>query len=946
VRPITDPGSAFRLRGRQVEIQTLRDQLDAVQGGRGGIVLLSGLPGMGKTVLLDAAEQMARDRGISTLRGSGDVAAQVIPLGALLEALMLAPGAPVDPSALRNLSHSSDQLFWLLREIQESLERAALRGPMLISVDDVQWADTASLAALGTLPRQLASYRILWLFTFRPTELSMTGRAALARLETAHSVTIELGPLDTAAVASIAQDLLGGAPDHALRQVLSGVYGQPFLLTELLRGLREENLIRVSASTARLVGSRMPLRFIDSVNAQLARLTPGARDALLMASVLGRRFTADELASLTGSPTAAVLAILREALTTGLVIEDGDHIAFRHDLLREAIDATLPRTIRQSLRGHAIEVMLRHDASPSDVAELVMEVAEPGDSDAVTLLRRAAAETGQVSPAIASQLSGRALDLAPQGDPIRALLTAETLAYLVYAGKAAAAVKLMSLASASFANPAAEAEARLSLAILSLQYAASDVVEQCQRALDLPDLPAALRIQLLSFLSIGLDMFGDVSAAERSAMQAAEAARSSDDPANEVVTLPALATQALARGCWQQAIDLAGQAAARPGNVAGWVARLWRPGKWQTLIYIVLARLDEALALIDVGIGVDQRDGISANIRVWSMLRFRALFCSGQLEDARADAEATIEMADEIGDGSYGYINHVALYVLGRIALHTGDPVGLTQARRSAAQLSQARESPSGQRLGAWLNALLADADGDAVLAAQAAVQTLDPLAIGPLSATSPRMYADAATLTRILLAADRRADAESVVIRLEAFASAHQDFPFLVGAAVHARAVLDGDPDIALHAVALSEGDPRRLVRAAVIEDAGRLLPPSRAAEAVPLLETALAVYAAANADRDAARVRSLLRARGVRPSRSRPRSIPQWPELTDSEFAVVSLVAAGATNREVAERLYLSPYTVNSHLKHVFGKLGIRSRVELARLAAERGGLPADHR
>jgi DNA-binding CsgD family transcriptional regulator len=63
--------------------------------------------------------------------------------------------------------------------------------------------------------------------------------------------------------------------------------------------------------------------------------------------------------------------------------------------------------------------------------------------------------------------------------------------------------------------------------------------------------------------------------------------------------------------------------------------------------------------------------------------------------------------------------------------------------------------------------------------------------------------------------------------------------------------------------------------------------------------------------------------------------------PELTESEFAVVSLVAQGATNREVAERLYLSPYTVNSHLRHVFGKLGIRSRVELARLAAGRGGV-----
>jgi len=90
---------------------------------------------------------------------------------------------------------------------------------------------------------------------------------------------------------------------------------------------------------------------------------------------------------------------------------------------------------------------------------------------------------------------------------------------------------------------------------------------------------------------------------------------------------------------------------------------------------------------------------------------------------------------------------------------------------------------------------------------------------------------------------------------------------------------------------------------------------------------------------ERDAARVRSLLRTCGVRPPVSGPRSAPEWPERTESEFAVVSLVAQGATNREVAERLYLSPYTVNSHLRHVFTKLGIRSRVELAGRAAVRG-------
>ena len=78
----------------------------------------------------------------------------------------------------------------------------------------------------------------------------------------------------------------------------------------------------------------------------------------------------------------------------------------------------------------------------------------------------------------------------------------------------------------------------------------------------------------------------------------------------------------------------------------------------------------------------------------------------------------------------------------------------------------------------------------------------------------------------------------------------------------------------------------------------------------------------------------------RGVRPAAGGPRQAADWPELTESEFAVVSLVARGATNREVAERLFLSPYTVSSHLRHVFAKLGIRSRAELAHIATARGG------
>ncbi|HEY6492043.1 MAG TPA: AAA family ATPase [Trebonia sp.] len=937
--PSNVPPWAPRLRGRAAAVEALRDRLDAVRAGRGGVAVVKGLAGMGKTVLLGAAEELARAQGIRVFHGAGHVAAQVIPLSLLLEALMSADGAVVDSGVLRDLSRSPDQRFWLLRELQEALERAALEAPLLISLDDLQWADAATLTAIGALPRQLASHRILWLLAVR-SALSPTAQAVLSRLAAADALEITLDALDDTAVADVATDLLGGVPDPGLRHVLARVEGNPFLLTELLRGMHEENLVDVEDGVARLTGTRLPMRFRDSVDDQLAHLSAWARDSLQMAAVLGRRFSADELAALTGMAPAQVGAALREALAAGLVAEDGDRMTFRHDLLREAVDASLPRTVRQALRRQAIGVMLRHGAPPSDVAELVIDVATPGDTEAISILRRAAAEAGRVSPSVAAMLSQRALDLTAPDDPTRGSITAETLTYLVFAGRAAAAVRLMTVGARDMADPAAEAEARLRLAILSNQYSAADSVEQCRRALELPGVPATLRIQLQANLSMALDLLGDIAAARVAAQTAQDMALAAGDRPSALVTLIPRAVEALGRGAWRQAVDLIGEATASQRAATDPVAvRHWRPAGWNAIILTGVARLDEAKALIDTGVRDAERDGISAHIRLWSMIKCWTLYSAGQLADARSEGEAAIEMADEIGDGSYGYVNQVCHYLLGRLALHTGDPAGLDMASRSAKLLSGTHDSPSAQLLGGWLTALVADAGGDLAPVAAIELRFLDPLAGGGLAVSNPQRYADLPALTRILLAAGRQADAASVVARLEEFAARHQDFPFLERDALHARAVLDSDQERALRAVALSDGDPRPLVRAEVLTDAGRMLPRTRAAQAVPLLQAALAAYAAAGAERDAARVRSLLRAHGVRPAAGGPRSAPQWPELTESEFVVVSLVARGATNREIAERLYVSQYTINTHLRHVFAKLGIRSRVELAVLAAERG-------
>ena len=141
---------------------------------------------------------------------------------------------------------------------------------------------------------------------------------------------------------------------------------------------------------------------------------------------------------------------------------------------------------------------------------------------------------------------------------------------------------------------------------------------------------------------------------------------------------------------------------------------------------------------------------------------------------------------------------------------------------------------------------------------------------------------------------------------------------------------------------MSLFERTPRPLALAAALEDLGLAQQRQGTADSgIDALTEALVLFARAGATTDAARLRSRLRALGIRRRVSAAeKPATGWAAMTKSELAVAQLVAAGLTNREVAERLFVSPHTVNTHLRQVFAKLEIKSRVDLTRLATERGG------
>jgi DNA-binding CsgD family transcriptional regulator len=898
---------------------------------------VTGDAGLGKSALLRAVESTARDSGIRVFHGGSEVSAQSLPLAPLLDALISSPEAGIDLAALRELGATEDQRYWLLRELEEQLERAAMEDPVLIALDDVQWADAATLSAISILPRRMASHRILWAFAARGEELRQNAQLAISRLRAGGAVELRLARLDDTAVAEVSKDILLGEPDERLRTVLDRVGGQPLWLVELLRGLRDEQLVSVEDGIARLIGEGIPRRLLESVTDQLARLAASTRECLQIACVLGRSFSLDELASLMDRSPSTLIESVREALGAGLIVDLDDRLAFRHDLIREAIEAGLPPAVRRSLRRRALDVLLKHGAPAADVAGLVMEVARPGDDHAISLLEQATTEIGRVSPSVAAPLSRRLLELLPDDTPAWSARAAETVSFLVHSGQASEARKLITEAAPRMVDHTQEAGARMTLGSLELQYGPAGCEEQCRLGLRLPGLPLPLRIALLSLRGCSLEMLGETQAAADSAAQATNEGLSADHGFEPVANLPARALVAFDLGDWRTAVDLAGQGVVKAELAEVPAPRAWMFDAWKALIHIALGQLHEALELIDAGVRDAEQAGIAANLRVWSMLRARTMLGLARFADAAADAEAVMEMSDEIGEGGRGYINHIASYVLSCIALHTGDTRGLAAARRSAVAMSQVVQGRA-RPLAAWMNVRLNGLNGDFSVVARVPVADIDPTVNGVPHVSSPRRFSDQPELVRLLLAAGRRDDAIAVSDRLSAAVDSQPDFPFLQGTALHARALIASDHTLADEAVDLFKGCVEPLITAEVLEDAGRLRPAEHTTEAVELLDAALEIYDAAGAHRHSARVRGLLRQRGARRTSSTSRSSSRWPELSDSEVAVVRLVATGATNRQVGEQLFLSPHTVNAHLRHIFAKLDIRSRVELARITAER--------
>ena len=280
------------LRGREGEFTLIRELLAAARSGEGSVLVVRGRAGFGKTRLLQSALELAAALGLRTGAGGAEDGGQAVPMMALMSALFAGPGPLLDRAKLRELPSAPEQRFWLLQELAELLEAAALTGPLLICLDDLQWADPGTLAAVRSLPAQLAGLPVVWIVALRPDGTPGEALATVESLCRSGAHQLDLGPLGPEAVEQVLGDLLSAEADAELLGLAARADGNPFLLVELLRGLLDEGRLRFAAGRAQLTGGRLPLRLRESMQVRLGYRSAAAQQLAGVAAEMGATWDA------------------------------------------------------------------------------------------------------------------------------------------------------------------------------------------------------------------------------------------------------------------------------------------------------------------------------------------------------------------------------------------------------------------------------------------------------------------------------------------------------------------------------------------------------------------------------------------------------------------------------------------------------------------------------
>ena len=925
-------------------METLLGLLERTEQGLGAAAFIRGEAGIGKTSLAVVLADQALARGFRVLQGAASELERDRPFGALAQAfeigshssdheradiarLLLGEGAGEGPEAGR----PPEVRFRLIEAFVSLTERLGLAGPVLVVIEDLHWADPSTVLALDHLGRRLAHLPVVVLGTYRPSPRPADLGRVVHHLAGQGALHLLLGPLDASAVASLVEDVAGAPPGPELLSAAAGAAGNPLFVTELVRELKAEGALRIVGGVADVEGRVVPPSFQLLVLRELSLLPEPTLHVLRVASIMGTSFSMADLANVLGRRPSDILHALDEAFTANVLDQAGDSLAFRHELVREAVYLDLPPAARRGLHHQAGRALAAAGATALQVATHMSRGAELGDVDAAEWLRRAAGEAAPRAPAVAVELLRRALELAPAGHSHRDAVTAELVEALLWSGRLPEAVELARQLLGRDQDAQRRNTVQLSICRALL---IGGQVEEASREIE----SAAGAFEGDERQRLGLDVqaalvrlfSGDAEGARAAAEDALGRADRLGADALRQQAYSVIGLAAFLAGAIPRAIEATTLALERAGPLSI-AAHGFEPHFFLGTALIEADRLDEADRVLREGQRIAQQLGMT-----WQLAQYHGQIglqrmAAGQWDDAIAELEAAVVAAEETGVAAVFYLALMAV-----VAVHRGSLV------LAASHVARAeREVASGARLGAdaamWASALLQEARGDhaAALSALEAAWQLDRT-LG-FRSQYVRLGVD---LTRLAVAAGRPELAQGVAEAMEE-AAAVNPAPSWRGSALVCRGLAEADAGALRAAVQAYRESPRLAERAWALVEAGVAMGRAgRREEAIAWLMEGLDGCEELGAVRDVARAGAALRGLGVRRGRrgSRRRPPAGWDSLTPTELAIVRLVAEGLTNAEIGGRLFISGRTVESHLSHVFAKLNMASKLQLAAEAGRR--------
>ena len=942
--------------GRGEELAVVRAGVEALSRGEGALIWVEGEPGIGKSSLVAEALAAGSALGWDIGWGIAGKLTERLPLRVMLDCLQVRPGSP-DPRR----AHAAD----LLRSLRQGLfadgdasvtgiellvglvDELSAAAPAVIVLDDLQWADDASLIVWHQLAASIGQLRLLLIGTCRPAPRRPEVQELRAAVIRHGGAVVTLGPLTEIDVTALVTAMLGSPPGDTLRQLTAQAAGNPLYVRELVDAMVREQALEIGpAAEVSAAGERLPASLAAVLTDRLGSVSAGAAQLLRTAALLGGRFAVTDLAVVLRRPASELAADVQEAVAAGIVTQhpNDPDLAFRHLLIQQALYESMPAALRTALHAEAARELAAAGADVLSVAQQLSAANKPGEPWARTWLVESGPALAIRAPQVGAEILRRELDATPAGDEARDGLMASLAWALLAAGSYQEAARQASRALTVMTDPVRRAETHWVLTRAQVSAGRSDDgIATMRQALASAELPAEWRARMLALLAmLQRAATGDLDAADATAIQALTAAEQAGDA---FATAHALTDLWLTRSIRRDHVaaldhidralrvlgDDPGHADLRSFALDGRIFTLQNLDRWPQA-ELTLRRAREA----------SQRSG-NPDRATWvtaAVLRYWL----GEWDDALA--ELGPDDADTPGlTHSFLRERWSALLLHGVSALIAGRRDERTSADQ---QLRQGLVLPI---------QTLADRENQDFLVAAHALALEQSgethQAMLRLAGMLPRRDGEMTLvhqwlpdLVRLALAAGDRPMAQAAARACQAEAAAETHPARATAASLRCRGLLESDPDSLGEAVAHYRAlGPATELPAALEDLAVALAERGREGDARTALNEAVGRYEGLQARWDIERAEGRLRPHGVRRggrSQRVQRTAFGWAALTPTEVKIAVMVARGGSTSDIARGMSLSRRTVQTYISHILAKLGAKGRVDIVREALRQGVSP----